>query len=49
MAKRESKAVVYTEPDDYFPKEIRDMFKGNGKTETKKTVKKPTTKNKSKK
>ena len=31
--------MKYSEPADYFPKEIRDKFKGNDTATKKKTVK----------
>ena len=37
MANKKTKKVGYSEPAEYFPKEIRDKFKG--KDAPKKTVK----------
>ena len=44
-----TKRVRYTEPDSYFPKDIRDKYFGTEKKTAKKTSttkKKPTTKKK---
>ena len=35
------KKITYTEPRDYFPKEIRDKFFGKPKAKKSKPVKKP--------
>lgn len=38
MADKKTSKVKYSEPSDYFPKEIRDKFlNGNKKTATKKS------------
>ena len=40
MADKKTSKIKYSEPADYFPKEIRDKFlNGNKKIATKKTVK----------
>ena len=41
------KAIKYSEPNDYFPKEVREKFFGKSKAK-KPTVKKPTVKRKAK-
>ena len=40
MANKKTKRVGYSEPAEYFPKEIRDKFKGKDASKKKKVVKK---------
>lgn len=41
MAEKKKATLKYSEPSNYFPKEVRKMFeKENAKKATKKTVKK---------
>ena len=40
MADKKTSKVKYSEPSDYFPKEIRDKFKADAKNKSKVSKKK---------
>lgn len=44
MAEKKKSKLKYSEPSNYFPKEVRSMFEKDAKKTAKKTVKKTTKK-----